>query len=106
MLLQDDTHCIFQSTPSNHPERFKCFLEATTPSTELGGCDNDLVALIGSDDCIIIVQSVTWACDGNVFIFESTESLDAVNACFGIVIEITALLVGRAFEVLVVNSIC
>ena len=48
-----------------------------------GSYGNDSVALRGQDGCVLTLQLVTWAWDGNAFIFESSESLDAINACFG-----------------------
>ena len=103
VLLRDDRACTSQVNPSNHPDRFKCFIEPTTPSSEPGGHGNDPVALVGKDGCIIVVQPVTWAWAGNAFIFESAESLDAINACFGIGTEITASLDAMASEAFIVN---
>jgi len=82
ILARDDSPCLFQHNPSNHPDRFKCLLHPTTSSNKPGGHGNDDVALQGEDGCVIIVQPVTWAYRGNSFIFESTEDLDTINACF------------------------
>jgi len=103
VLLRDDSACISQVSPSNHPDRFKCFIEPTTPSSKPGGHNNDPVALVGRDGCIIVVQPVTWAWAGNAFIFESVESLDSINACFGIGTEITASLDAMASEAFIAN---
>jgi len=81
-LLRDNTPCIFQSNPSNHPDRFKCMLEPTAVSSEPGTYDNDLFALRGLNDCVVDIRPVTWAWEGNAFIFQSTESLDVINDCF------------------------
>lgn len=89
VLQRDGTPCIFQSNPSNHPDRFKCMVEPTTLNTEPGTYDNDAVWLKGGD-CILAVQPVSWAWDGNAFIFQTSESLAKVNACFGAGILITA----------------
>ena len=82
ILARADSSCVFQHNPSNHPDRFKCLLQPTTRSDKPGGHGNDDVALQGEDGCVIIVQPVTWAYRGNLFIFESTEELDTINACF------------------------
>ena len=81
-LLRDNTPCIFQSNPSNHPDRFKCMLEPTAISSEPGTYNNDLLALRGLNGCVIDVRPVTWAWEGNAFIFQSVESLDVINDCF------------------------
>ena len=103
VLLRDDTPCISQVSPSNHPDRFKCFIEPVTSNSKPGGHNNDPVALVGRDGCIIVVQPVTWAWAGNAFIFESVESLDSINACFGIGTEITASLDAMASEAFIAN---
>ncbi|KAL7545370.1 hypothetical protein ACHAWF_009704 [Thalassiosira exigua] len=82
ILLRDDGLCIFQSNPSNHPDRFKCPIQPTTPNATPGGYGNDPTALRGSEGCLIIVRPVTWAWDGTAFIFESSESLGSINDCF------------------------
>jgi len=103
VLLGDDSACTSHVNPSNHLDRFECFIEPTTPSSEPGGHDNDPVALLGRYGCIIIVQPVTWARAGNALIFESAESIDLINARFGIGTEITALLDAMASEAFIVN---
>merc|ERR1712194_422329 len=82
ILARADSSCVFQHNPSNHPDRFKCMLQPTTSSNEPGGHGNDDVALQGEDECVIIVQPVTWAWNGDSFVFESAEALDTINACF------------------------
>merc|ERR1711862_973260 len=82
ILLRDNTPCIFQSNPINHPDRFKCMIKPTVVSNEPGSYGNDIVVLMGKDGCLLAIQPVTWAWDGNAFIFESSENLDTVNACF------------------------
>ncbi|KAL7547050.1 hypothetical protein ACHAWF_010369 [Thalassiosira exigua] len=82
LLLRDGAPCIFQSNPSNHPDRFKCTIQPTTVNSEPGDYGNDPVGLRGTDGCLVIVRPVTWAWDGTAFIFESSESLASVNECF------------------------
>eukprot|EP00547_Thalassionema_nitzschioides_P013359 CAMPEP_0194260402 /NCGR_PEP_ID=MMETSP0158-20130606/45493_1 /TAXON_ID=33649 /ORGANISM="Thalassionema nitzschioides, Strain L26-B" /LENGTH=1009 /DNA_ID=CAMNT_0039000491 /DNA_START=103 /DNA_END=3129 /DNA_ORIENTATION=- len=90
-LVRDNSLCVFQHNPSNHPDRFKCMLQRTTISTEPGGDGNDDVDLQGVNGCVIVVQPVTWAYNGNAFVFESDEDLDTINACFAAGTRITEL---------------
>lgn len=82
VLLRDDAPCVFQSNPSNHPDRYKCFLERTAASNEPGSYFNDDVLLEGEDGCVITVQPVLWSWRGTQFIFQSNSSLAEINACF------------------------
>ena len=84
LLLRDSTPCIFQSNPSNHPDRFKCMIEPTAISNEPGTYDNAQVVLVGENGCTLSIRPVTWAWAGNAFIFQSTESLEAINDCFAV----------------------
>merc|ERR1740121_1074361 len=81
-LLRDNSLCIFQVNPSNHPDRYKCYIEPTAFSSEPGGHGNHLTRLWGANNCKLDVRPVTWAWAGNMFIFESQDGLDAINACF------------------------
>ncbi|KAL7541977.1 LOW QUALITY PROTEIN: hypothetical protein ACHAXR_011398 [Thalassiosira sp. AJA248-18] len=81
MLLRDNSQCIFQSNPTNHPDRFKCMLEPTSQNSEPGTHGSALVRLWGANNCMIDVRPVTWAWEGNAFIFESEESLEVISNC-------------------------
>lgn len=81
-LLRDSSPCIFQENPSNHPDRFKCMLQPTNISNEPGSYGNEEVGLRGSDECLLFIKPVTWAWEGNAFIFESDKDLDTINGCF------------------------
>jgi len=82
-LLRDDSPCVFQVNPSNHPDRFKCFIDPTEVSSDPGGYGNALTRVWGADICKLDIRPTTWAWAGNAFIFESTDSLDVINMCFG-----------------------
>ena len=82
ILQRDGAPCVFQSNPSNHPDRYKCFLEQTTASNEPGGYFNDDVLLSGEDGCIITVQPSLWSWRRTQFFFQSDSSLAEINACF------------------------
>ena len=90
LLLRDSTPCTFQSNPSNHPDQctieptFKCMIEPTAISSEPGTYNSDLLELRGLNGCLIAVRPVTWAWAGTAFIFQSSESLDAINDCFAV----------------------
>ena len=88
-LFRDESPCIFQQNPSNHADRFKCMIQPTASSSEPGGQDNDPVALRGKDGCLIVVQPMTWAYQGTMFIFQSDSNVDEINACFGYSVLIT-----------------
>ncbi|EJK65567.1 hypothetical protein THAOC_13554, partial [Thalassiosira oceanica] len=82
VLLRDNTPCIFQVNPANHPDRYKCTLERTASNSEPGGSNNTPVLIAGFNDCVIEIQPMTWSWAGTMFIFESDASLEDVNACF------------------------
>jgi len=82
-LLRDDSPCVSQVNPSNHPDRFKCLIEPTQFSSDPGGHGNALTRVWGADNCSLDIRPTTWAWAGNMFIFESLDSLDVINACFG-----------------------
>merc|ERR1712226_1120236 len=82
VLLRNGSPCVFQHNPSNHPDRFKCMLQPTIVSSEPGTYGSDEVALISNEGCVLSIRPVTWAWNGNAFIFESDDDLDTINACF------------------------
>ena len=82
-LLRDSSPCVFQVNPSNHPDRFKCLVEPTEISSDPGGHGNSLTRVWGADNCNLDIRPTTWAWAGNMFIFESLDSLEVINACFG-----------------------
>jgi len=82
VLLRDNSPCIFQSNPLNHPDRYKCIIQPTKASSEPGGYFNNEVTLSGEDGCVITVQPVTWSWKETAFIFQSDSSLGEINACF------------------------
>ncbi len=57
-------------------------LEPTAVSNEPNTYDSDLFVLRGLNGCVVDIRPVTWAWEGNAFVFQSTESLDAINDCF------------------------
>ena len=81
-LVRDTLPCIFQTNPSNHPDRYKCMLQPTDVIAKPGTYGNSEVAMRGSDGCLLLIRPVSWAWDGNAFIFESTDDLNRINACF------------------------
>jgi len=82
VLKRDSSDCVSQINPSNHPDRYKCFIEPTVTSAMPGSHGNTVVPLVGFAGCVIDVRPVTWAWEGNGFIFESSASLDVINGCF------------------------
>lgn len=40
------------------------------------------VRLWGSEDCMVDIRPVTWAWQGNAFVFQSDESLEVISSCF------------------------
>ena len=81
-LVRDTLPCIFQTNPSNHPDRYKCMIQPTDVIAKPGTYGNSEVAMRGSDGCLLLIRPVSWAWDGNAFIFESTDDLNRINACF------------------------
>merc|ERR1712008_588282 len=82
MGLRDNSPCISQINRINHPDRYKCFIKPTNFSNKPGGHGNPLTRLWGAGGCKLDIRPVTWAWAGNMFIFESSDGLDAINACF------------------------
>eukprot|EP00548_Thalassiothrix_antarctica_P009548 CAMPEP_0194158756 /NCGR_PEP_ID=MMETSP0152-20130528/77447_1 /TAXON_ID=1049557 /ORGANISM="Thalassiothrix antarctica, Strain L6-D1" /LENGTH=1354 /DNA_ID=CAMNT_0038868245 /DNA_START=102 /DNA_END=4166 /DNA_ORIENTATION=+ len=89
LLQRNGNPCVLQPGNNSSPDRIKCTIEPTANNPFPGGYDNSPVLITGHKDCIIKIQPVHWAHNRIGFYFQSTESIESINACFlpGVLLE-------------------